>query len=38
MEKGKDETINNIKGNWVKVKTGKGEVGWAFDAYLEEVK
>jgi hypothetical protein len=28
----------NIKYDRVKVKTEKGEVGWCFDAYLEEVK
>ena len=38
IEKGKEETINGTKGTWVKVKTEKGEVGWCFDAYLEEVK
>ena len=38
IEKGNEETINGVKGNWVKVKTEKGEVGWTFDAYLEEVK
>lgn len=38
LEFGKEETINNVKGNWVKVKTEKGEVGWCFDAYLEEIK
>jgi hypothetical protein len=38
LEKGKEEIINGIKGNWVKVKTGKGEIGWCFDGYLEEVK
>jgi hypothetical protein len=38
MEKGKEEIVNGVKGTWVKVKTEKGEVGWAFDAYLEEVK
>jgi len=32
------ETINGVKGNWVKIKTEKGEIGWCFDAYLEEVK
>jgi hypothetical protein len=30
--------INEIKGFWIKVKTEKGEVGWCFDAYLEEIK
>jgi len=38
LEKGKVETINGVKGTWVKVKTEQGEVGWCFDAYLEEVK
>ena len=38
LEKGKEETINKVKGTWVKVKTEKGEIGWCFDAYLEEVK
>ncbi len=38
IEKGKTETIQGIKGTWIKVKTEKGEVGWCFDAYLEEVK
>jgi len=38
IEKGKSETIDGVKGVWVKVKTEKGEIGWCFDAYLEEVK
>jgi len=38
LEIGMEETINGVKGNWVKVKTEKGEIGWCFDAYLEEVK
>jgi len=38
IEQGKSETINGVKGNWVKVKTEKGEIGWCFDAYLEEIK
>jgi hypothetical protein len=38
IEKGKEETINGVTGNWVKVKTQQGETGWCFDAYLEEVK
>ncbi len=38
IEKDKEETIDGKKGTWVKVKTEKGEVGWCFDAYLEEVK
>jgi hypothetical protein len=38
IEKGNEETINGVKGNWVKVKTEKGEIGWCFDGYLEEIK
>jgi len=38
LERGKTEEVSGTKGTWVKVKTEKGEVGWAFDAYLEEVK
>lgn len=38
LEKGKSDTINNIKGNWVKVKAESGETGWCFDGYLEEIK
>ncbi len=38
IETGKSDTIDGVKGNWVKVKTEKGEIGWCFDAYLEEVK
>jgi hypothetical protein len=38
IERGLEEKINGVKGNWVKVKTEKCETGWCFDAYLEEVK
>jgi len=38
LETGKTETIDGVKGTWVKVKTEQGEIGWCFDAYLEEVK
>jgi hypothetical protein len=38
LEKGKADTINDIKGNWIKVKTDKNIVGWAFNGYLEEIK
>lgn len=38
VESGKADTIQDIQGLWVKVKTEKGEVGWCFDAYLDEVK
>ncbi len=34
IESGKEDTINGIKGTWIKVKTEQGEVGWCFDAYL----
>jgi hypothetical protein len=34
LEKGKTESINNVTGTWVKVKTEKNEIGWCFDAYL----
>ncbi|MDD4893350.1 MAG: leucine-rich repeat domain-containing protein [Candidatus Rickettsiella isopodorum] len=38
LEKGKVEVINGVKGNWLKVRTEKGEEGWCFSGYLEEVK
>jgi hypothetical protein len=38
LKKGKNETIEGINGTWVQVRTEKGEVGWCFDAYLEEIK
>ena len=44
LERGTQENINNVPGNWVKVRTEQGEEGWCreegwcFDAYLEEVK
>jgi len=38
LQKGKTETIEGIEGTWVQVRTEKGEVGWCFDAYLEEIK
>ena len=34
LEKGKADTINGIKGNWVKVKSESGFEGWCFDGYL----
>ncbi len=37
IEKGKADTVNGVKGTWVKVKTEKGEVGWCFDVYLKEL-
>jgi hypothetical protein len=38
IEKGQDDTINGIKGVWIKIKTEKNEMGWCFDAYLELYK
>jgi hypothetical protein len=38
LEKGKEDLINGVKGNWIKVKTETGEIGWCFDGYLEEIK
>lgn len=35
---GKYNVIDKIDGLWVKVETEKGEIGWCFDAYLEEIK
>jgi uncharacterized protein YgiM (DUF1202 family) len=34
----REETVNNVKGIWLKVKTEKGEIGWCFNTYLQEVK
>jgi hypothetical protein len=36
--KGKEETIDKVKGNWIKVLTEKEEMGWCFDGYLENIK
>jgi hypothetical protein len=38
IKKGWKETVNNVQGSWVQVKTEQGETGWCFDAYLEEWK
>ena len=38
IEIGNEETINGDKGSWVKVLTNKNEIGWCFNAYLEELK
>jgi hypothetical protein len=35
MIKDKDDTIEGIKGNWIKVLTDKNEIGGCFDSYLE---
>jgi hypothetical protein len=32
-----DVTVDGVKGNWVKVLTEKDEIGWCFDAYLEQM-
>lgn len=32
-----DITVDGVKGNWVKVLTEKDEIGWCFDAYLEQM-
>jgi hypothetical protein len=37
LKKGNEETIEGVKGNWVKVLTEKSEIGRCFDAYLEKV-
>jgi len=34
FEEGKSEVINNIKGNWIKVRTINNEIGWCFSGYL----
>jgi hypothetical protein len=38
VESGLNETIDGVKGNWIKVLTEKNEIGWCFDAYLEQIK
>lgn len=38
LEKGKSETINGVKGKWVRVLTEKNETGWCFNAYIEPTK
>lgn len=35
MVKGKNDTIEGVKGNWVRVLTDQNEIGWCFDAYLQ---
>jgi len=37
LEKGSQETINDIKGNWIKVKTDSDKIGWCFDGYLKKL-
>ncbi len=34
IEKGKEETINGLKGNWIKVQAVDNQEGWCFDPYL----
>jgi hypothetical protein len=38
LEKGKEDVISGVKGQWYKVKTEKEEIGWCFSGYLEEKK
>ncbi|OHD23901.1 MAG: hypothetical protein A2086_07980 [Spirochaetes bacterium GWD1_27_9] len=38
LEKGSQETINGVTGFWSKFKTSSGEIGWCFDAYIDEIK
>jgi hypothetical protein len=38
LEKGKNETINGVKGNWIKVQTDDGFIGWVFDGDVNELK
>jgi hypothetical protein len=35
LKKGAMESIVDVKGVWVRVLTGKDEIGWCFDYYLE---
>jgi hypothetical protein len=37
LKKGAMETIEGVKGFWVRVLTDKDEIGWCFDAYLENI-
>jgi len=36
LEIGKEVTIDNIKSNWVKVRTKEQQIGWCFGAYLSK--
>lgn len=38
IQKGNVDEVAGIKGYWVKVLTSEDEIGWCFDAYLEEVR
>jgi hypothetical protein len=37
LEKGEKETIEGVKGIWMRVLSDKNEIGWCFDAYLESL-
>lgn len=37
LEKGNEETIKGTRGAWCKFETEKGETGWCFDAFLNEI-
>ena len=38
IAKGKKETIDGIKSNWVKVISANGYVGWCFAGYLKPIE
>ncbi len=38
VEKGKNETIDGIKADWVKVKCANGYIGWCFSGYLHPIE
>lgn len=38
LEQGEGDVISGRRGNWVKILTDKNEIGWCFDAYLEECR
>ena len=38
IEKGKNETIDGIAADWVKVKCANGYIGWCFSGYLNPIE
>ncbi len=38
IENGKNETIDGITANWVKVKCANGYIGWCFSGYLNPIE
>ena len=38
IEKGKNETIDDITADWVKVKCANGYIGWCFSGYLNPIE